>query len=316
MDDSSAQPLVSITIPTWNRLPLLREAVASVLAQTYPRWELVVADDGSSDGTAEWVRGLDDPRIRVVEAPHTGHMGEVRNRGVAAGTGELVAFLDSDDLWYPRSLERMVTGLLAAGTSWLYGDSELVNERAEPIPMFARGMAPRGGWVQREVLATEVGVNLGALLVRREFFERVGRFSEDPRLRSRGDHELTNRLALHGPAAALPDVLVRVREHPTRTTATHRDGAERTAMVYTLFLEGKPPPELVRVARHCRARHLAAAAARRLANGEYAAGARLAVRAFGDRPLSRHWAGAIVHGLRGRLRRKRPGAVASARGAG
>ncbi|HKP75917.1 MAG TPA: glycosyltransferase, partial [Longimicrobiaceae bacterium] len=233
-------PLVSITIPTWNRLPLLREAVASVVAQTYPRWELVVSDDGSTDGTAAWVRGLGDVRIRMAEAPHSGHMGRVRNRGARAGAGGLVAFLDSDDLWYPLTLERMVAGLLAAGTPWLYGDSELVNDRGQAIPMFARGMAPRGGWVQREVLAATVGVNLGAVLVRRDYFERAGGFSEDPRLSSRGDHELACRLALHGPAAALPDVLVLVREHPGRTTHHHGDGSERTAMVYTLFLERRP----------------------------------------------------------------------------
>lgn len=316
MDDAADLPLVTVTIPTWNRLPLLREAVASVVAQTYPRWELVISDDGSTDGTAAWVRGLGDPRIRVVEGPHTGHIGRVRNAGVAAGTGELLAFLDSDDLWHPHSLAVMVEGLTAAGTSWVYGDAELIDERGETIPMPARGRPPVGGWVEREVLATEVGVFIGGLLVRRELFERMGRFSEDPRLVLRGDLELGIRLAMHGPAAAIPDVVSRVRHHRHRTTGRQDDGHARTALVYTLFLEGRPPRDLARVARTCRARHLAASAARRLARGEYAAGARLVARAFADRPLSRHWLGALVRGVRGRLAARgegRGGAVDSPR---
>jgi glycosyltransferase involved in cell wall biosynthesis len=314
MDDAADLPLVTVTIPTWNRLPLLREAVASVVAQTYPRWELAVSDDGSTDGTAAWVRGLGDPRIRVVEGPHTGHIGRVRNRGVSAGTGELLAFLDSDDLWYPHTLATMVDGLLAAGTPWLYADAEMIDERGATIPMPARGRPPIGGWVRREVLATEVGVFVAGMLVRREFFERVGGFSEDPRLVLRGDHELAIRLAMHGPAAAIPDVVLRVRHHPTRTTGMADDGALRTALVYTLFLEGHPPRDLARLARACRARHLADAARRRLERGEYAVGARLVARAFVDRPLSRHWLGALVRGVRGRLRGEgRGGAVDSPR---
>jgi glycosyltransferase involved in cell wall biosynthesis len=248
---------------------------------------------------------VEDDRVRVVEEAHTGHMGVVRNRGVAAGTGELVAFLDSDDLWLPHTLEKLVGAMLRGGGAWVYGDSELMDEHCERIPMFARGAPPRPGRVLREVLATEVGVNLGALLVRRAYFDEVGRFSEDPRLLFRGDHELAVRLARHGMALALPDVLVRVREHRGRTTAGVGDLVERTAVVYDLFLEGRPTRELATLARSIRACHLADAGARRLAQGEYAAGAALLARSFADAPLSRGWAGALLRGLRARLRRAR-----------
>jgi GT2 family glycosyltransferase len=313
MDDTPGLPLVTVAIPTYNRLPLLREAVASVAAQTYPRWELMVSDDGSTDGTVEWVRGLGDERVSVVRAPHTGHIGAVRNRGVAAGTGELVGFLDSDDLWFPHTLETMVAALRGSAASWVYGDTELMNEAGETIPMFARGLPPVSGWVVREVLAAEVGVNLGALLVRRELFERVGRFSEDPRLLYRGDHELAVRLAQHGRAAALQQVLMRVREHRGRTTAQLTDLSERTALVYDHFLQGRPAGELARLARRLRAGHLAVAGARRLAQGEYAAGAMLLARSFADHPLSRRWVGGVLRGIRGRLRRGAPAQVATPR---
>src|SRR5688572_25486147 len=76
-------PLVSVVVPTYQRLAQLRESVESVVRQTYPTWELIVVDDGSTDGTTEWVQSLADPRIRLLALPHSGNLGYVRNRGNA-----------------------------------------------------------------------------------------------------------------------------------------------------------------------------------------------------------------------------------------
>src|SRR5687767_7703512 len=104
-------PLVSILIPTYNRLDYLREAVGSVLRQTYENWELIIVDDGSTDDTRAWVLSLAEPRIRLITIPHSGNLGLVRNRGIAEARGELIAFLDSDDAFEPHKLAAQTAAL-------------------------------------------------------------------------------------------------------------------------------------------------------------------------------------------------------------
>jgi glycosyltransferase involved in cell wall biosynthesis len=108
MRPGSFPPVVSIILPTCNRLTYLREAVASVRAQTVARWELIVVDDGSTDGTADWVAGIDDSRIRLLAMDHCGFPSKLRNRGIAAARAEWIAFIDSDDLWVSDKLERQL----------------------------------------------------------------------------------------------------------------------------------------------------------------------------------------------------------------
>jgi glycosyltransferase involved in cell wall biosynthesis len=99
-------PLVSVIIPTYNRAALVAEAVASVMAQTFRDFEIVVVDDGGADGTPEVVAAW--PEVRLLR--HAGRRGvaAARNRGVAAARGEWLAFLDSDDLWLPDKLARQI----------------------------------------------------------------------------------------------------------------------------------------------------------------------------------------------------------------
>src|SRR5262249_11174136 len=95
----SAMPKVSVLIPTYNRRDFVREAIASVLAQTYRDFELLVIDDGSDDDTATIVQEFDG--VRYVFQPNRG-VSAARNCGMTLSTGALLAFLDSDDLWQPR----------------------------------------------------------------------------------------------------------------------------------------------------------------------------------------------------------------------
>lgn len=108
MRPDSSLPVVSIILPTYNRLAYLREAVASVRTQTVGRWELIVVDDGSTDGTGDWVAGIDDGRIRLLTMDHCGFPSKLRNRGIAAARAEWIAFIDSDDLWVSDKLERQL----------------------------------------------------------------------------------------------------------------------------------------------------------------------------------------------------------------
>ena len=95
-------PPVSVVIPAYNRAATIGAAIDSVLRQTWEDFELVVVDDGSTDGTLAAARAVTDPRLRVVAAPHNLGAAGARNLGVAEARGTWIAFQDSDDEWLPR----------------------------------------------------------------------------------------------------------------------------------------------------------------------------------------------------------------------
>jgi glycosyltransferase involved in cell wall biosynthesis len=100
-------PRVTVIIPAFNSAATIAETIASVQQQAFDDWEIVVSDDGSTDDTGSVVDSLAHPRVRVVHGPNTGPAG-ARNRALAQSSGELVAFLDADDLWLPHYLSRQV----------------------------------------------------------------------------------------------------------------------------------------------------------------------------------------------------------------
>ncbi len=102
--------LVSVVMPAYNAGRTIRGAVMSVLSQSYTSWELVIVDDGSTDGTAALIDSLAaaDERIRVIHAETNGGVAAARNAAIAAARGSHIAFLDSDDGWHPGKLERQM----------------------------------------------------------------------------------------------------------------------------------------------------------------------------------------------------------------
>lgn len=105
----AACPRVSVVIPTHNRLQLLQRAIASALAQTVQDIEVIVVDDGSSDGTAEWLAAQKEPRLRFLRHDTPRRAPAARNAGTRIARGEWIAYLDDDDVWYPNKLERQLS---------------------------------------------------------------------------------------------------------------------------------------------------------------------------------------------------------------
>ena len=120
-----ASPKISIILPTYNRADVLSRAVDSVRRQTCLDWELIVVDDGSTDGTGAWLATLRDERIRVLRQDNAG-VYHARNAGLRAARGEYIAFLDSDDEWYPHFLA-LTTAFLDAHAQQMFVTTEFHN---------------------------------------------------------------------------------------------------------------------------------------------------------------------------------------------
>jgi GT2 family glycosyltransferase len=212
-------PLVSAIIPTYNRAHVICEAVDSALGQTYSQIEVIVVDDGSKDDTLARLKQYGD-RIRVVSQGNAGPA-VARNRGIALSRGELIAFLDSDDIWLPTKIERQVKLLERAGGSvpcclsnimmkWNAGD------RASFDIAVLEASADEGVWLNvDEVLATRSVLFNQGIIIRREVLEKIGGFDE--KIRYLEDYEFPLRLSLEGPWAFIKTPLVIWRESMTNS---------------------------------------------------------------------------------------------------
>jgi glycosyltransferase involved in cell wall biosynthesis len=212
-------PLVSVILPTWNRLPLLRRAIDSVLAQTFGDWELIVVDDGSTDATRDYLEAIDDARVRPIRLAHQGNLTSVRSAGLRHARGEWVAFLDSDDLWLPEKLALQLQRLAAnPACRWSYTGYLLVDADEHPLPERSALLgAPVSGYILEPLLRFEVAVAVPAMLVQRSLIDEIGGFDEMIPVRS--DYDFALRLAARSEVCALPERLTWVREHPGRTTS-------------------------------------------------------------------------------------------------
>jgi len=207
-------PKVSVIIPTYNRAQVVGEAVDSVLAQTYRDHEVIVVDDGSTDGTGEvmhnyvarFAERVSYLRQRNVGAP------AARNAGLRAATGEYVAFLDSDDVYLPRRLE-VGAGALEddphCGAS--YVDAQTVDAQGTVLlhSRVRRFGGPASGWILPALLRGDP-IQTNAITIRRSVLDEVGLFEE--KLWSGQDTDLWWRIAKRYPMRGLPEVLVVIRE--------------------------------------------------------------------------------------------------------
>ncbi len=126
--------LVSIIMPNYNGERFLEETIESVLAQTYPDWELLITDDCSTDGSVALIRRFagKDSRIRLFVQEKNGGAAEARNRSLREAKGKWIAFLDSDDLWLPEKLERQISFMEEGGYLFSYTRYEHVDEETRP----------------------------------------------------------------------------------------------------------------------------------------------------------------------------------------
>jgi GT2 family glycosyltransferase len=208
---SEIRPLISVVMPCFNAAPYLAEAVGSALGQTYGNVEVVLVDDGSTDGSAEIAAQLavDQPeRFRLIHSPHLGPY-PARNQALRIIQGEFVAFLDADDWWDVSTLEKLHAALTTANVDIAYCGWQNVGEGVVSAP-FVPPEYEQGDPVAHFVRTCPWPIH-GAL-IRRELVERLGGFSE--RRFSSMDYDFWLRaLALTRKIKRVPEVLAFYRWH-------------------------------------------------------------------------------------------------------
>jgi glycosyltransferase involved in cell wall biosynthesis len=205
-------PAVSVILPCFDRADYLRATVASVFAQTFQDWELIVADDGSGEATRSFLRELEaDPRIRVVWGEHSGNPARARNASLGVARGRYLAFLDSDDIWEPPKLERQLERLrLRPSCRWCYSAFIRIDGQGRLLAAEAtRRWKPLEGAIFEYILRGDASLRTPSVLASRELVAEVGGFDET--LQDAEDLDLWLRLALAADVAVVNEPLVRVR---------------------------------------------------------------------------------------------------------
>ena len=221
---------ISVVIPTYQRARLVVEAIRSAADQSLTPLEIVVVDDGSTDGTADAVRRLEEELrartdVRLVQRPKEGG-NAARNAGVRAARGAWIAFLDSDDVWSPEKLELQLARLQddASAVACYCGVRELDEHGSLP----AEPRAYPEGDLSRRLLVRDVTGPTSCHVVRRDALLEAGLFDEA--LEARQDWDMWIRISRLGPILSVGQPLTGLRRHggprtatdPTREVAAYR----------------------------------------------------------------------------------------------
>jgi glycosyltransferase involved in cell wall biosynthesis len=210
------QDTVSVVIPVYNNEAFIAAAVKSVLSQTRPPMEIIVVDDGSTDGTAAVLESFRDS-IRYVYQQNRGEP-SARNRGIRESTSKYIAFLDGDDLWHSDKLELQMTYLQEhPNCSLVYSDMSTFDENGviDASVKNRLRMSLPGGRIFPALFMTAL-FGSGSVVLRRECFNKVGYFDEDLLVGS--DYEMWLRIARHFELGAVDQPLLRYRHHAAMST--------------------------------------------------------------------------------------------------
>ena len=279
-------PQVSVVIPTYNHARFLGRALESVLDQTYSSWEALVVDNHSEDDTDEVVSAHRDPRIRLLKIHNHGIIAASRNLGIREARGSWIAFLDSDDRWYPEKLERLMDVAASDAYDVLTNDELMVDVRSGSRKILRYG--PYEDNFYRALLLTGNRLSTSATIVRSDFLLCHGlAFDESRSYATVEDYDLWLNLAREGARFAfidevLGEFVLHGSNHSTQLSRHLRNGeALLNDHVFTIQ-QFEPAPE--RLWRQVRPRLRIGELRRLVAGGEYTAAAKAAFGLLADSP--------------------------------
>ena len=207
---------ISVVIPTYNRRRFIGHCLDSILQQTLPVDEIILVDDGSTDGTSDWARST-YPKIKVIQKRNSG-VSSARNAGIQRAKSTWIAFLDSDDVWLPQKMERQVKALRNSPSYRICHTEEkwIYDGRERPV---AAAYRKKGGWIFEDCLPV-CAISPSTVLLHREVFQKIGLFDES--LPACEDYDLWLRITSKYPVLLVDEPLIEKR-------AGHDDQLSREA---------------------------------------------------------------------------------------
>jgi glycosyltransferase involved in cell wall biosynthesis len=191
-------PRFSVVIPTYNRADALQKTLSSVLAQTFSDFEVLVVDDGSTDDTKSIVDAFNDPRVTYLFISNSGGPATPRNVGMRAANAEWIAFLDSDDLWYPTKLETLANSISECADVDAISNDEVVRDSISGETRILR-YGPVTKDFYRTLLVEGNRCSTSSMTVRKSFIDKHHiSFDTSPNFVIVEDYDFWMHLALHG----------------------------------------------------------------------------------------------------------------------
>jgi glycosyl transferase family 2 len=292
-------PLVSMIMPVWRpKREWLLQAVGSALGQRDCELELIVVDDGTGERVESLLSGLEDPRLQILRIPHGGPC-RARNTGIAAAQGDLVRFLDSDDVYIPESTARLVR-LVQDGDVIAYGSTMFCDETLQPVWKMTCRIQ---GWAVERCLLSRFHVRIVSMLFPRQVIEATGEW--DPEFRVSGDWDYVLRALEHAPIRGEDRVASCYRRHTGSLTGDIAAGKAGARRAVSRYFERHPEQRGTRLERRVEAMLEASAARVMGTQGQPRESLRRLRRAFFLDPRAvTHELGQGVPALWGRLRYK------------
>jgi teichuronic acid biosynthesis glycosyltransferase TuaG len=242
---SNDSKLVSIIMPAYNSEKYIGESIDSVLLQTYKNWELIIVDDGSVDNTRKIVTqyAQNDRRINYYFQSNQ-KQGKARNTGINKSKGELIAFLDSDDLWAPEKLEIQVEYLKNSQSDLLFSNGYIYTHNSNNIiGSFENLTGSYQGQDAIELFLEHNRIPILSVLTYRIVLEKVGGFEENKQIQNVEDYHLWLKLLIAGFSFyGIPDKLVFYRQHDSQSTS--KDAMSSEEVFYMLSNYVKVPKHL------------------------------------------------------------------------
>jgi glycosyltransferase involved in cell wall biosynthesis len=207
-----ARPLVSVIVPTHERLPYLKQTVQAILVQTYPALEVLIVADGHDPAVLDFVSGLQDPRAKYFASPRGGRPAIPRNVGIRHARGQFIAFCDDDDLWHEDKLRKQIVLMLRDRLEFTFTACFSIDQNGNRIGDYLLGNFGRVG-SSKFLLSLGAMIYTSSIVVTRSLLNKSGLFDEAAALRSIEDYELCSRILTHSDAIGIREPLVGYRTH-------------------------------------------------------------------------------------------------------
>ena len=240
---------VDVIMPTYNGARWISQAVQSVLGQTHKELKLYIVDDGSTDDTAKYAKGLSDERVTYIYQDNAG-AAYARNTGIKASNSEFVAFLDADDFWTPDKLEKQLAVMdkdpevgLVYGHHYIEDEDGIIQRN---LRIYKRG------YIADELAGGNfIAGSASMALVRRSVLDKIGLFRED--FVNGEDWEMWLRIAMQSKVDFVPEILATIRQHPENSQNNLQKMADGLVYAYSVMKRELPltPLQRKRVASYC-----------------------------------------------------------------